>query len=75
MNSQRNCTSATAPEETAFKANELLVLRLFYAGVQARQLRHQHGVDPWNVVRRHRNLPVEQSHEVSALLNLAGARG
>ena len=75
MYSKRYCSSAAASEGTAFTANELLVLRMFYAGVRARQHRDQFGVDPWNVVRRHRNLPVEQYHEVMALLNLAGARG
>ena len=51
------------------------LLRQFHAGVRARQLRHQHGVDPWDVVSRHRNLPVAQYHEVAAILNVAGVQG
>lgn len=49
--------------ESEFTDTELRVLKLFYQGVRARQLRETYWwVDPWRVVAKHRALPRER-HE------------
>lgn len=50
-----------ANSDKQFTAAELRVLKLFYQGVRARQLRETYWwIDPWQVVQKHRGLPREQ---------------
>ncbi len=50
-----------------FDEQELLALKLFYAGERARRIRTMY-CDPWAVVSRHRNMPKDQYEEVKARL-------
>ena len=45
---------------------ELRALRDFYAGVRARVVREQYGLDIWKLVCRHRNLPQPEFLRVRA---------
>lgn len=74
MHTRQIGSTPAASDEGAFTADELALLREFYAGVRARVLSGRYGTDPWQVVRRHRLLPPDQYAAIAARLDLAGAR-
>jgi hypothetical protein len=64
----------STPFPQPFTPDELTVLGLFYAGVRARVLRAQYGIDPWAVIQRHRHLAREEFLRGSELAERAAAR-
>jgi hypothetical protein len=65
--------SGSGFSHAAFTPDELVLLGLFHAGVRARVLRGRYGIDPWAVVRRHRQLPREEFAQLRALAERAAA--
>ena len=50
-----------------FSKEELLALKMFYAGVPARKIRKQI-CNPWPIVARHRGLPREEFDRIAGEL-------
>lgn len=72
---QTHHSDSTTPTARAadFTADELALLRDFYAGVRAHELRRLYARAPWAVVHRHRQLPADQYEAIAALVRLPGA--
>jgi hypothetical protein len=65
--------SDSTQDAQAFTPDELTLLGLFYAGTRAHALREHYRLDPWEVVRRHRQLPREEHARIRELADRAAA--